>query len=413
MSEEGENEDFLWRDYNLRAVSIGNCSYGLVKKSRVSGNLWGFDEGFDDDQNVSDSSNVKPQDADYSYVPSLSDELALLILARVPRSDYAKLYSMNKRYLALLRSGELFKIRREIGIKEPTVFMLPSGEPHWWSLDPRLRSCRKLPVLPSDSCFTCGDKETLCAGTHLLVSGMEIHGLVIWRYELAMNRWFKGPSMRRPRCLFASASCGNYACLGGGVVQSGIVPGIEILNSAEKYDPVTKLWHPLPRMIRRRKLCAGCYMDNKFYVIGGQNEDGNLTCGEFYDAERNTWELIPDMIKDFPNLSSPPLVAVVNNELYSLDASSNQLKVYLKGSNSWKELGNVPVRADHSRGWGVAFKSLGNELLVIGGVSETFVGRGMTICTCCPDPNANDLQWLFLDGNHMSPFVFNCSVMVV
>nr|DAD49070.1 TPA_asm: hypothetical protein HUJ06_019007 [Nelumbo nucifera] len=68
----------------------------------------------------------------------------------------------------------------------------------------------------------------------------------------------------------------------------------------------------------------GCYMDNKFYVIIEQNERGvDLTYGEFYDANRNAWELVLDMLKDAPvsTLRSPPLVTVVNNELYSLKAS--------------------------------------------------------------------------------------------
>lgn len=129
------------------------------------------------------NSGGKSQDADYSAdAPSLSDELEVLILARVPRSEYSKFSAVNRRFLALLRSGELYKIRREIGVREPSVFVLASGESSWWAFDRRFESCRRLPVLPSDVCFDSGDKETLSAGTHLIVSGMEISGLVIWRY---------------------------------------------------------------------------------------------------------------------------------------------------------------------------------------------------------------------------------------
>ncbi|KAL0431565.1 UNVERIFIED_CONTAM: F-box/kelch-repeat protein [Sesamum radiatum] len=158
-------------------------------------------------------------------------------------------------------------------------------------------------------------------------------------------------------------------------------------------------------------------MDNKFYVIGGRNEDGELTCGEFFDEKRNRWELIPDMLKDDPVQSShsPPLLAVVNNELYSLEASSNKLKVYLKKTNTWKQLGPVPVRADCNRGWGVAFKSLGNELLVIGASAVCCGGNNMAIYTCCPDSSeCDELQWKPLDSgrNRLSHFILNCSVMV-
>ncbi|PIA51171.1 hypothetical protein AQUCO_01100184v1 [Aquilegia coerulea] len=365
--------------------------------------------------NVGSSDAVEPQDADYSHLPSLSDEIVHQILSRVSRSEYWKLYFLNKSYLDLLKSGELYKIRRENGLKEPSVYMLASGEPHWWTFDRHFRSFRKLPELPSDPCFVAGDKESLCAGTHLLVCGKEIEGVVIWRYELAMNRWYKGPSMINPRCLFASANCNDVAFVAGGIAMGTT---LDVLDSAELYNPENKAWDSLPKMHKRRKLCSGCYMDNKFYVIGGQDEDGlDLTCGECFDINKNTWELIPDILKDAPisTSRSPPLLAVVNNELYSLEASSNQLKVYLKKTNLWKELGKVPVRADHSRGWGIAFKSLGDELLVIGGAWNSFAGHGMMICTCRPDPNGTEeLQWRFLGTgrNRISHFILNCSVML-
>ncbi|OVA09512.1 F-box domain [Macleaya cordata] len=389
-----------------------------VQRIMASQNSLGFNENpegstSNEGEMIGSSDVVEPQDADYSYNPSLSDELVHHILARVPRSEYWKLSFVNKGCLALLRSGELYKLRKDYGTMEPSVFMLASGEPQWWSLDQKFTSCRKLPVLPADSCFAAGDKESLCAGTHLLVSGKEIEGVVIWRYELSMNRWYKGPSMINPRCLFASASCGDVAYVAGGIGMGNIM---QVLNSAELYNSETKSWEPLPKMHTPRKLCSGCYMDNKFYVIGGQGIDGgDLTCGECFDARKNTWELIPGMMRDvpIPVSRSPPLLAVVNNELYTLDASSNKLKVYLKRSNCWKELGQVPVRADHSRGWGVAFKSLGKELLVIGGTCNSFAGHGMIICTCSPDPEANDLEWKHVGTgrNRLSHFILNCSVM--
>ncbi|KAI9124618.1 hypothetical protein K1719_004540 [Acacia pycnantha] len=57
-----------------------------------------------------------------------------------------------------------------------------------------------------------------------------------------------------------------------------------ILNSAEKYNPETNSWERLPDMKRRRKLCSGCYMDNRFYGMGGVGENHReLKRGEYYD----------------------------------------------------------------------------------------------------------------------------------
>ncbi|XP_057996705.1 F-box/kelch-repeat protein At3g27150-like isoform X2 [Hevea brasiliensis] len=357
-------------------------------------------------------SSVEPQDADYSEVPRLSDEIENQILARVPRSEYWKFPLLNKRIFSLMKSGELFKIRRELGVRESSVFIFTTGDSGWWAFDRQFSSCRKLPDLPADSCFSSGDRESVCAGTHLIISGREIEGVVVWRYELETNSWRKGPSMIKPRCLFASASCGPFAFVAGGVTEAGAV-----LNSAEKYNSDTKTWETLPTMQEKRRLCSGCYMDNKFYVIGGRNEKGRcLTCAEAYDEDQKTWELIPDVLEDTPvaTFQSPPLVAVVNNELYSLETSSNGLKVYSKRSRTWRNLGPVPVRADSSRGWGVAFKSLGNELLVIGSSkSVSYSGDGMAMYTCCPDAVAEELQWRPLEcgRNRLSNFILNCSVM--
>ncbi|KAK6155391.1 hypothetical protein DH2020_009639 [Rehmannia glutinosa] len=351
----------------------------------------------------------QPQDADYS---SLSYELESLIFARLPRSEHWKLSSVSKACSTLLKTGDLYNIRREIGFTEPSVFMSASGQSTWWEFDREFKSARKLPLLPSDHCFINGDKESLSAGTHLLVSGKEFDGIVVWKYELAENKWCKGPSMITPRCLFASATCGSYAYVAGGMAAG--LNG-EIYDTAEKYNPVNGSWEPLPRMRKRRQLCAGCYMDGRFYVIGGRNGDGELTCGEFFDETKNRWELVPDLLRDDPVRSShsPPLVAVVNNELYSLEASSNDLKVYVKTTNTWRRLGRVPVRADCHNGWGVAFKSIGNELLVIG-ASSASCGNRMAIYTCCPDScsvsDSGELEWRPLE-NCLSHFILNCCVM--
>ncbi|KAJ7970668.1 F-box/kelch-repeat protein family [Quillaja saponaria] len=351
---------------------------------------------------VGDSSGREPQDADY-YVPTLSDELSL-ILARVSRSEYWKFAFVNKQFLTLLKSGELFKIRRQIGFKELSVFMSGSGKSNWLVFSKSLMTHTKLPDLPADDTFFEGDRESFCAGTHLMVSGRDfdgtVVGTVVWRYELETNQWFKGPSMITPRCLFASTTCGTFAFVAGGLTDK------EVLNCAEKYNQETRSWESQPRMKQRRKRCSGCYMDNKFYVIGGQDEhDNRLTCGELFDEATNTWKLIPNMLEEIPASRSFLLIAVANNELYRLVASTNELKVYLKRSNSWKTLGPVPVRADANCGWGVAFKSLGDELLVM---------EGKTLYTCLPDPAAEKLQWKQIEYGSIkhNPFILNCCVMV-
>ncbi|CAJ2637195.1 unnamed protein product [Trifolium pratense] len=386
-----------------RKRSLPMCSF--IGSSSSNENLRIPKLSLSSDKNGS-SLGQEPQDADY-VLPCLSDEIETMILSRFPISKHWKLCCLNNKYFNLMKSGEIYKIRRMIGLKESLVFMLASGERNWCLLDGGFKSCKKLPIIPSDYKFEFGVKDSFSAGTHLFVSGMEMDGAVIWRYELTTNEWFKDPSMITPRCRFATASCDTFAYVAGGLEIENC---IQVLNSAEKYNSENQTWEKLPNMNQTRKSCSGCYLDNKFYVIGGQDEkDKDLTCGEFFDEMTNKWYLIPNMLKDIVLSSSrSPLIAVVNNELYTLDASSNEVKVYVKGTNSWKKLGFVPVRADKLQGgWGVAFKSLGNELLVIGTTSNSCY-------TCLPHPDLEVLEWKQIvcgSGNH-NPFIHNCAVML-
>lgn len=376
----------------------------------------------DRNQMFSSGSHGEPEDADYSILPQCSDELEAVLFPRIPIEletmilartgilEYKKLSSLSKRISQVIGNGDLLKERRMNGIREVSVFMLASGEENWRAFNQQFTMHKSLPRLPSDDVFKSGDKESLCAGTHLLVCGHDFGGPVIWTYEAVMDEWYKGPSMVEHRCLFASASCGDFAYAAGGI-------GLEtndVLCSAEKYDPVTKSWDLLPKMKEERKMCAGAYMDNKIYVVGGQDKNGDgLTCAEVFDLEKKMWVKIPGMLNGLTTSQSPPLLAVVNNDLYLFETSSNSLMVYLKDCNSWKNVGPVPVRADLNRGWGIAFKSLGNELLVIGSSNISPSGRG--IYTCCPNPNSENQKWVLRDGSgesNRSHFIMNCTIMV-
>lgn len=404
------DEDFVY----VIDESSSNGAPWIVSDGPRANKIWKCDTS-DGHTGLELSLGVMSQDADYFYscLPQLSDELENTITARVPLLEFRKLCSISKRFLSLVKNGDLLRERRITGVREASVFMLASGEENWWAFDQQFTFHKALPVLPCDEVFNFGDKESLCAGTQLLVCGNQLDGPTIWTYEVIMNRWYKGTSMIDPRCLFASGSSGDVAFVAGGISLASQ----GILNSAEKYDPVSGLWDPLPRMKVKRKMCSGVYMDEKFYVIGGENQNGEvLTCAEVFDEKKNMWVEIPGILNGLTLASSqsPPLLAVVNNELYTIETSTNCLMVYLKSSNSWKDLGPIPVRADINKGWGVAFKSLGNELLVIGGSDISPSGRGMTIHTCSPYPSAESLNWKLLDGggNSRSHFIMNCTVMV-
>ncbi|KAF2561181.1 hypothetical protein F2Q70_00018381 [Brassica cretica] len=118
----------------------------------------------------------------------------------------------------------------------------------------------------------------------------------------------------------------------------------------------------------------------------------------------------------FSSVQSPPLIAVVNEDLYSLETSSNELRVYDTNANVWKKLGDVPVRAKSNGGWGVAFKSLGDKLLVIGASSGPSRTETMSVYTCSPSADPKEkLVWEESKrccGVRLSHFILNCCVMI-
>ncbi|KHN05615.1 F-box/kelch-repeat protein [Glycine soja] len=78
---------------------------------------------------------------------------------------------------------------------------------------------------------------------------------------------------------------------------------------------------------------------------GGTNKYGNvLESAELYDSN-----------------SAPPLVAIMDNQLYyDEEHLTNMVNKYDNERHTWSELGRLPVRADSSNGWGLAFKGFRN-----------------------------------------------------
>ncbi|KAJ8751409.1 hypothetical protein K2173_016612 [Erythroxylum novogranatense] len=345
-----------------------------------------------------------------SLLPGLIDDVALNCLAWACRSDYASLACINKRFHRLIKNGCLYELRKQLGIVEHWLYLVCDPRRGWEAFDLIRKKWMGLPIIPCDECFNHADKESLAVGSELLVFGRELSDFAIWKYSLIRHAWIKCEGMNRPRCLFASGSYGSVAIVAGGTDRNG-----NVLNSAELYDSTTGKWEVLPNMHSQRRMCSGFFMDGKFYVIGGMSSPTvSLTCGEEYDLETRKWRTIEGM---YPNVNrateAPPLVAVVDNELYAVEYLTNMVKKYDKVKNTWHVLGRLPVRTDSSNGWGLAFKAFGDQLLVVGGQRGPDE-EGIVLNSWCPKtPIKNGtLDWKVLGvKEHVGVFVYNCAVM--
>ncbi|CAI9096632.1 OLC1v1032823C1 [Oldenlandia corymbosa var. corymbosa] len=347
-----------------------------------------------------------------SLISAIGRDNSISCLIHCSRSDYGAIASLNRSFRSLIRSGELYRLRRQNGVVEHWVYF-SCQLLEWEAFDPSRRRWMHLPTMNPNECFVFSDKESLAVGTELLVFGKEVMAHVIYRYSLLTNNWTSGMSMHAPRCLFGSASLGEIAILAGGCDSQGT-----ILSSAELYNSEMGTFTSLPSMNKPRKMCSGVFMDGKFYVIGGigGTESKLLTCGEEYDLEKKIWTEIPNMSPvraardaDTPATSeAPPLVAVVNNELYAADYADMAVRKYDKQNKEWNTVGRLPERADSMNGWGLAFRACGDKLIVIGGPRN--MGEGFIEVNSWA-PSEGPPQWNLLGRKQSGSFVYNCAVM--
>lgn len=355
-----------------------------------------------------DDSNRQGDDRDYSAVDDLitpiGRDISIDCLLRCSRSDYGSIASLNRSFRSLIRSGEIYKRRQQMGIVEHWVYF-SCNVLEWEAYDPYRSRWISLPRMPPNDCFMCSDKESLAVGTELLVFGKEVTSHIVLRYSILNNSWSPGKEMNSPRCLFGSASLGEKAIVAGGTDARG-----NILNSAELYNSELQTWETLPNMNIPRKMCSGVFMDDKFYVIGGVGTNKEvLTCGEEYDLVKGVWRRIPNMSSGLTGPSgAPPLVAVVNNKLYAADYASKEVREYNKENNSWINLGKLPERHVSVNGWGVAFRACGEELMVIGG-PRGLAGGMIELNSWIP--NERPPEWNMIASKHSGSFVYNCAVM--
>ncbi|KAM3206042.1 hypothetical protein ACQJBY_061618 [Aegilops geniculata] len=294
-------------------------------------------------------------------IGEIGRDLFIYCLHRLSRWEYGAIASLNRYFNWVVRSGDIYRLRRKNGVAEHWLYLSCGNNSHKWdAYDPSTGRWIQVPKMPpAHGSFW----ESLAVGTELLVFGDR--GRVALRYSILTNSWSRLPeAMKSPRFLFGSASAGEKAYVAGGKDSSG-----RNLSSAEMYDSEKHTWTTVPSMNRARSGCSGAFMDSKFYVIGGITDNQEaLTCGEEYDLSQQSWRVIDNMSQGLNQASQGAslLLAAVNNELYAADYIENDLKQYDKLDNKWITLGKLPVQSMYKDGWDMGFRACGDRLIVVG-----------------------------------------------
>ncbi|XBI77472.1 hypothetical protein VPH35_070562 [Triticum aestivum] len=375
------------------------------------------DSGSQGDKRISwrspeSSSRLHPPDGGEvswsNIIGVIGRDLFIHCLHRLCRWEYGAIASLNRDFNSVIRNGDIYRLRRKNGVAEHWIYLsCGKNPPEWEAYDPSTGCWIHVPKMPPAESSSI--RESLAVGTELLVFGDR--GKVALRYSILTNSWTglaDADAMNTPRFWFGSASVGEKAYVVGGADSSG-----NVLSSAEMYDSETHTWTPLPSMNRARYRCSGAFMDGKFYVIGGSSSSHEvLTCGEEYDSNLRSWRVIDNMSQGLNHTSpfAPPLIAVVNNELYAPDYSeNNDLKQYDKLDNKWTTLRKLPVQSKIEDGWDIGFQACGDRLIVIGPPKNSSDEKVVELHSWTPD--GQPPVWNFVATRPYRGGLVMCAVM--
>ncbi|XP_049302777.1 kelch-like protein 5 [Bactrocera dorsalis] len=170
--------------------------------------------------------------------------------------------------------------------------------------------------------------------------------------------WQNLPAMNQARSLHCVAKLdGKIFAIGG--LERDLEDG-KVLSSVERYTP-SDGWEFMNSLIFGRYSARAVTLNNKIYVLGGKNDNGDLKLVECYNPDSNTWTSCADMTKcrDFP------FVKVHNGHIYVLDtysaSGSQSVERYDPERNTWSKI--CCLNAEWAR---IAGMSLDNKLWFIG-----------------------------------------------
>ena len=169
--------------------------------------------------------------------------------------------------------------------------------------------------------------------------------------------WPRGPSISSVEALAADGSgWSTLAPMGTGrfdhvigllpighVIVAGGMSGTGSLSSAEMWNPATSSWSALPPMAHARSAAAGCVLPSgRFAVLGGEGTDGeDRSDGEVYDPVRRVWEPLPAemAVSRFGSVAAPVPggLIVAGGDKYNDDAVDSA-ELYEEASGRWFRL---------------------------------------------------------------------------
>ncbi|XP_017766185.1 PREDICTED: uncharacterized protein LOC108555158 [Eufriesea mexicana] len=204
----------------------------------------------------------------------------------------------------------------------------------------------------------------------------------VWSYDPTTRTWFNEPGMLTARKDFGLVVSHGKMYAIGGQGRNGIA-----LKTMEAFDPLDSTWKEVQAMQTARVGPSSVKYRDLIWVAGGMTKSKKELFSkdvECYDPIKNLW------LKAMP-LRSPRCFAsfyVVSDCLYIIGGASamgnatpsiDSIDVWDGNDYVWKQHANMSIaRHGHSIG------SIGDRLLIIGGVTTVFMKTLNSVeCYCC------------------------------
>lgn len=289
----------------------------------------------------------RERQSEQSYIPSLPDDIAMVVLSRVPLRSHALLTGVCHKWRDLVNSTALYEQRKKAGTtthflcllqaapqpnpKQPPVYNVSLlNEHNTWELLPPIPEYRQW-GLPLFCRFASVSGRLVVVGGWNPATWETLRSVYVFNFS--SWTWERGADMHSTRSYFACAAVGNYVFIAGGHDNTKMA-----LASAERYDLKTDSWEVLPRMHELRDECMGAVLDGRFHAISGYHTATQckyVKSAEVYDPVSRAWLRIEEMIE-----VSPGAIVSATGCLFAIH--DREILAYCSTGNKWEALDELP-----------------------------------------------------------------------
>ncbi|XWS41473.1 hypothetical protein CRYUN_Cryun17cG0084800 [Craigia yunnanensis] len=295
-------------------------------------------------------------------IPSLPDDVALNIIARIPRCHYPTLSLVSKSMKSLISSPLLYTARSVLNSSENFLYIsLRLHTSHFLRFYTLFQNLTNpinpkytlipLPLIPSPSlvgsAFAALDHKIYVLGGCI----KDIPSSQVWSLDCRTHTWESAPSMHVSREFAAAGAVNDKIYVIGGCVVDNWARS---KNWAEVFDPKTGKWNsvPSPIQIRDKWMHASAVIDGKLYAMADRS-------GVCYEVKSGSWGTVES---DLDN-GWRGRACVIDGVLFCYDYLGN-IRGYDVKEGIWKELKGLEKELPRFL-CGATMANLGGKLVVV------------------------------------------------